>query len=99
MIKLFWNTHNQNKPNPNKSNKENARDKQWGLYHKDYSDKWIYEILNKIKFKNIRKQQAVRFPIIHDLRPNVLTWNQAVKIGVRNQIDNVERKRRSQEQK
>ena len=44
MIKLFWNTHNQNKPNPNKSNKENARDKQWGLYHKDYSDKWIYEI-------------------------------------------------------
>jgi len=48
MIKLFWNTHNQNKSNPNKSNKENARDQIWGIYHKDYSDKWIYEILNKI---------------------------------------------------
>ena len=50
MIKLFWNTHNQNKPNPNKSNEENNRDKIWGIYHKDYSDKWIYEILNKIEF-------------------------------------------------
>jgi len=51
MIKLFWNTHNQNKLNPNKTYEENARDRIWGLYHKDYSDKWIYEILNKIKFK------------------------------------------------
>ena len=46
MIKLFWNTHNQ-KDNP--SDKED-RDLLWGLYHKDFSDKWIYEILNKIKF-------------------------------------------------
>ena len=57
MIKLFWNTHNQNKPNPNKSNKENARDKKWGLYHKDYSDKWIYEILNKIEFEVIQSEK------------------------------------------
>jgi len=57
MIKLFWNTHNQNKPNPNKSNKENARDKLWGLYHKDYSDKWIYEILNKIEFEVIQSEK------------------------------------------
>ena len=57
MIKLFWNTHNQNKPNPNKSDKENARDKQWGLYHKDYSDKWIYEILNKIEFEVIQSEK------------------------------------------
>ena len=57
MIKLFWNTHNQNKPNPNKSNKENARDKKWGLYHKDYSDKWIYEILNKIEFEVIKSEK------------------------------------------
>ena len=57
MIKLFWNTHNQNKPNPNKSNKENARDKKWGLYHKDYSDKWIYEILNKIEFETIQSEK------------------------------------------
>ena len=60
MIKLFWNTHNQNKPNPNKSNKENARDKQWGLYHKDYSDKWIYEILNKIEFEVIQSERDLK---------------------------------------
>ena len=60
MIKLFWNTHNQNKPNPNKSNKENARDKQWGLYHKDYSDKWIYEILNKIEFEIIQSDRDLK---------------------------------------
>ena len=60
MIKLFWNTHNQNKPNPNKSNKENARDKKWGLYHKDYSDKWIYEILNKIEFEVIQSERDLK---------------------------------------
>ena len=60
MIKLFWNTHNQNKPNPNKSNKENARDQKWGLYHKDYSDKWIYEILNKIKFEVIQSERDLK---------------------------------------
>ena len=57
MIKLFWNTHNQNKSNPNKSNKENARDKIWGVYHKDCSDKWIYEILNKIEFEVIQSEK------------------------------------------
>jgi len=57
MIKLFWNTHNQNKSNPNKSNKENARDKIWGAYHKDCSDKWIYEILNKIEFEIIQSEK------------------------------------------
>ena len=57
MIKLFWNTHNQNKPNPNKSNKENARDQIWGIYHKDCSDKWIYEILNKIEFEVIQSEK------------------------------------------
>jgi len=57
MIKLFWNTHNQNKPNPNKSSEGNARDQIWGIYHKDCSDKWIYEILNKIKFKVIQSEK------------------------------------------
>ena len=60
MIKLFWNTHNQNKLNPNKSKKANARDKLWGLYHKDYSDKWIYEILNKIEFKVIQSEKDLK---------------------------------------
>ena len=57
MIKLFWNTHNQNKSNLNKSNEKNARDQIWGIYHKDCSDKWIYEILNKIKFKIIQSEK------------------------------------------
>ena len=57
MIKLFWNTHNQNKFNPNKTNKENSRDQKWGLYHKNYSDKWIYEILNKMEFEAIQSEQ------------------------------------------
>ena len=57
MIKLFWNTHNQNKFNPNKTNKENSRDQKWGLYHKNYSDKWIYEILNKIEFEIIQSEK------------------------------------------
>ena len=57
MIKLFWNTNNQNKPNPNKSNEENARDKLWGAYHKDHSDKWIYEVLNKIEFEVIQSEK------------------------------------------
>jgi len=49
MIKLLWNTHNQ-KNNPN--DKED-RDLIWGKYHRDYSNKWIYEILNKINFQTI----------------------------------------------
>ena len=57
MIKLFWNTHNQNKLNPNKSNEENDRDQIWGAYHKDCSDKWIYEILNKIEFEVIQSEK------------------------------------------
>ncbi len=55
MIKLFWNTHNQAKPN---SNNKKVRQKQednygWGQYHKKSSDKWIYEILQKVKYKLI----------------------------------------------
>ena len=57
MIKLFWNTHNQNKYKSNKSDKENTRDQLWGLYHTDYSDKWIYEILNKIEFDVIQSEK------------------------------------------
>ena len=51
MIKLFWNTHNQQKPN---SNNKKIREKQesdygWGEYHKKNSNKWIYEILKKVE--------------------------------------------------
>ena len=54
MIKLFWNTHNQNKPDSNDANTKEARDYIWGLYHKNNSDKWIYEILNKIQYKVVQ---------------------------------------------
>ena len=55
MIKLFWNTHNQ-KNNPN--DKED-RDLIWGEYHKNYSNKWIYEILSKINFQSINSDQEL----------------------------------------
>ena len=57
MIKLFWNTHNQNKSRGNNTDTKNDRDYIWGLYHKDNSDKWIYEILNKIQFTIIQNEQ------------------------------------------
>ena len=58
MIKLFWNTNNQQKPN---SNDKKIREKQewdfrWGQYHKKNSDKWIYEILKKIKYNIIENE-------------------------------------------
>ena len=57
MIKLFWNTHNQNKSKLNDTNAKETRDYIWGLYHKNNSDKWIYEILNKIQFKAIQNEK------------------------------------------
>ena len=67
MIKLFWNTHNQKKPN---SSDKKIREKQeldygWGQYHKKSSDKWIYEVLKKTKYniidglKNIEKDDIL----------------------------------------
>ena len=62
MIKLFWNTHNQKKPN---SNDKRIRDKQewdfkWGHYHKKSSDKWIYETLKKIKYNIIENEANLK---------------------------------------
>jgi hypothetical protein len=59
MIKLFWNTHSQNKPTSNDSTDKEARDYKWGLYHKDNSDKWIYEVLDKIQFKIIQDEKDI----------------------------------------
>ena len=53
MIKLFWNTHNQLKPNIKDKDTKDSINYRWGLYHKNYSDKWIYEILKKINYKLI----------------------------------------------
>ena len=55
MIKLIWNSHNQ-KNNP--KDKED-RDLIWGEYHRDYSSKWIYEILGKIEFKSIKNEEEL----------------------------------------
>ena len=72
MIKLFWNTHNQKKTTSNDPtgkdaigvsamNKlgDEARDYKWGLYHKNNSDKWIYEVLNKVQFKFIQSEKDI----------------------------------------
>tara|TARA_B100000686_G_scaffold226271_1_gene233485 strand:- start:5529 stop:6422 length:894 start_codon:yes stop_codon:yes gene_type:complete len=54
MIKLFWNTHNEVAPILGRTNiKEATTDFGWGIYHKENSDKWIFNILKKIKFKTI----------------------------------------------
>ena len=59
MIKLFWNTHNQKKPN---SQNKKVREKEeldygWGQYHRKSSDKWIYEILKKVKYSIIESER------------------------------------------
>ena len=55
MIKLLWNTHNQENTLTDDINlkKELFINNKWGLYHKENSDKWIYEILKKIKYTSI----------------------------------------------
>tara|TARA_B100000029_G_scaffold507589_1_gene592541 strand:- start:336 stop:1226 length:891 start_codon:yes stop_codon:yes gene_type:complete len=55
MIKLFWNTHNQKKPNSTikKIREKEELDYGWGLYHRKNSDLWIYEILKKTKYNAI----------------------------------------------
>ena len=60
MIKLFWNTHHEETPIPDKSNKEDVTtDFGWGIYHKNNSDKWIYNILNKIQFSVIQNENEI----------------------------------------
>ena len=59
MIKLLWNTHNQNKPNLNKKKNKDLADYNWGIYHKNNSDKWIFSILKKIDFKLIQNKQEI----------------------------------------
>ena len=58
MIKLFWNTHNQRKSNSTdkKIKEKEEMDYGWGLYHKKNSDKWIYEILKKVKYNIIENE-------------------------------------------
>ena len=58
MIKLFWNTHNEAVPTSDKPNEEKVTtDYGWGIYHKNNSDKWIYDILLKIQFNIIQSEK------------------------------------------
>ena len=57
MIKLFWNTHSQIVQKPNLPDNQDARDYKWGLYHKDNSNKWIYEIIGKVQFETIENEK------------------------------------------
>ena len=58
MIKLFWNTHNEAIPISNRSNEEKVTtDYGWGIYHKNNSDKWIYDILKKTQFNIIQNEK------------------------------------------
>ena len=74
MIKLFWNTHNQQKTITDDKNikKQDAIYYKSGIYHKKNSDIWIYEILQKIKYdvidseKNLEKGDIL---IIVDSNP------------------------------
>ena len=60
MIKLFWNTHNEIRQKLDKSNNKDATtDFGWGIYHKNNSDKWIHEILRKIKLKIVNNTKEL----------------------------------------
>jgi len=69
MIKLFWNTHNQKKPNTKdeKIIEELDRNYVWGIYHKKNSNLWVYEILKKIKYD-------ICYTSIMISRENLLLW-------------------------
>ena len=63
MIKLLLNTDKQNKKSSGDSNDVEARNYIWGLYHKDNSDKWIKQILNKILCELMQPQRRQRVQI------------------------------------
>ena len=62
MIKLFWNTHNLKKTITEDKDikKTEAVEFKWGIYHKKYSDVWIYEILKKIKYEIIDNSKSLK---------------------------------------
>ena len=62
MIKLFWNTHNQKKTitENEKIKTKDELDHKWGIYHQKNSDKWIYEILKKIKYNTINNEKDLQ---------------------------------------
>ena len=59
MIKLFWNTHNQIIPTSKNPKNEDVLNYKWGMYHKDYSEQWIYHLIQKVKFKTINSNKDI----------------------------------------
>jgi len=59
MIKLLWNTQNQQRLTLHDPGNKKARNHMWGKYHESNSDKWIFELLNKIEFKVIKDQNEL----------------------------------------
>jgi hypothetical protein len=59
MIKLLWNTHKQITNQTNTKNNQDATNHKWGIYHKKSSDKWIFEILENIKYQVIEDEQQI----------------------------------------
>mgnify|MGYP006095377463 CR=1 FL=1 len=62
MIKLFWNTHNQKKPNSeNKKIRDLEQEKYgWGFYHEKNSNLWIYEVLKNVKYEIIKDETNLK---------------------------------------
>jgi len=59
MIKLLWNTHKQIINQTNKENSQDATNYKWGIYHKNFSDKWIFKILENVKYQSIDDEQQI----------------------------------------
>jgi len=61
MIKLLWNTHNQEKTNSSneKVKKIEINNYNWGIYHKVNSNIWIYDILKNINYNTIDNENKL----------------------------------------
>ncbi len=61
MIKLLWNTHNQEKTNSSneKVKKIEINNYNWGIYHKVNSNIWIYDILKNINYTTIDNENKL----------------------------------------
>ena len=69
MIKLLWNTQKHAELDSSIPKSKMDVNITWGNYHKKNSDKWIFEILNKVKFKlveNINEIESEDILIIVD---------------------------------
>ena len=59
MIKLLWNSHKLVINQLEKNDIQDDANYKWGIYHKKFSDKWIFEILGNVKYKVIEDVQQI----------------------------------------